>query len=215
MPVPAEPFSDPDTDGDGTVSDAEFLAFYFDGIASFGARDNIDDIFANGPVPGGSEVRPECLDTDTTDDLICNQDGTFSFAVPISPNDSITVQDGRIENDFIDWRLRLEHDLNDDSLAYFLIATGHKSGGFNDSFRDPDIGINLAPIYDTEKVTFYELGWKNEFNWGEVPSRLNASAFYYDYTDQVFTSLLSVQQALDFNAGGSGAVDPDDVAPAH
>ena len=204
---------DPDTDGDGTVSDAEFLAFYFDGIASFGARDNIDDIFANGPVPGGAEVRPECLDTDTTDDLICNQDGTFSFAVPISPNDSITVQDGRIENDFIDWRLRLEHDLNDDSLAYFLIATGHKSGGFNDSFRDPDIGINLAPIYDTEKVTFYELGWKNEFNWGEVPSRLNASAFYYDYTDQVFTSLLSVQQALDFNAGGSGAVDPEDVAP--
>lgn len=201
----------PDIDGDGVISDAEFIDFYLDGIAQFGDRDNLGDILANGAVPGGAENRPECIDTDTTDGLICNEDGTFSFVAPISPNNSITVQDGIIENNFVDWRLRLEHDLSEDQLVYGLIATGHKSGGFNDTFRDPEAGINLAPTYDEESVTLYELGSKNEFTWGSIPTTFNASAFFYDYKDQVFTNLLSVEQALEFNSGQ--ATDPADAAP--
>jgi iron complex outermembrane receptor protein len=92
-----------------------------------------------------------------------------------------------------------------------LVATGHKSGGFNDTFKDPDIGESISPEYDTEKVTMYELGLKSEFDLGSIPTRFNASGFYYDYTDQVFTSILSVEQALDFNGGA--VVDPEDVAP--
>lgn len=202
---------DPDIDGDGTVSDQEFMDFYFDGIAQFGDRDNIDDIFANGTTPGGSENRPECIDTETTDGLICNEDGTFSFAVPISPDASITVQDGRIENEFVDWRFRVEHDLSADHLIYGLIATGHKSGGFNDTFTDPNGDIDLAPTFDEEQVTLYEFGSKNEFKWGSVPTTLNFSAFFNDYKDQVFTNLLSVEQALEFNSGAP--VDPADATP--
>ncbi len=199
---------DPDIDGSGGVSEEEFLEFYFDGIKSFGDRDNVEEIFANGPQPGGSENLPQCTDTDTTDGLICPQDGNFSFAVPISPGNSITQQDGEMDTDFVDWRIRLAHDVSDSSMAYGLVSTGHKSGGFNDTFDDPEIGASISPTYDTERVTLYEVGWKSEFDLGSVPSRFNASAFYYDYTDQVFTSLLSVEQALEFASGG--AADPED-----
>ena len=37
------------------------------------------------------------------------------------------------------------------------------------------------------------------------------SGFYYDYTDQVFTSLLSVEQALDFTVGGATLIDPTET----
>ena len=202
---------EPDQDGSGEVSEEEFLSFYFDGIKNFGANDTIDDIFANGPIPGGADNPAQCTDTDTTDGFICLEDGTHSFAVPISPNNSITVQDGSMEENFTDWRIRLGHDISDSSLGYVLVATGHKSGGFNDTFKDPEVGANISPTYDTEKVTLYEAGWKNEFEWGDIPTRFNASAFYYDYTDQVFTSILSVEQALEFNTGAP--VDPEDSSP--
>lgn len=202
---------DPDANGDGTISDSEYLDFYFDGIAQFGERDTIDDIMANGALAGGVEPRAPCVDPDSTDGLICLEDGTHSFAVPISPNDSITLQDGAMSDSFVDWRLRYGFDVSDDILAYGLIATGHKSGGFNDTFKDPDIGASISPEYGTEKVTMYEIGVKSEFELGGVPTRLNGSAFYYDYSDQVFTSILSVQQALDFNAGL--VADPADNAP--
>ena len=202
---------EPDLDGSGEVSDEEFLAFYFDGVKSFGDRDNIEEIFANGPQEGGSENPAQCTDTLSTDALICPADGNFSYAVPISPDNSITPQDGEMDTDFVDWRIRVAHDINDQSMGYALIATGHKSGGFNDTFKDPEVGENIAPMYDTEEVTLYEIGMKNEFEWGGILNQLNGSAFYYDYSDQVFTSILSVEQALEFNAGGS--VDPADVTP--
>jgi iron complex outermembrane receptor protein len=205
----------PDQDGSGDVSEEEFLAFYFDGIKSFGDRDNIDDIFANGSLPADSPTPAACTDTVTTDGLICPEDGNFAYAVPISPNDSITPQDGHMDTDFVDWRIRLAHDFNDQTMGYALVATGHKSGGFNDTFLDPEIGKDIAPTYDTELVTMYELGLKNEFSnefsWGDMLTQLNGSAFYYDYTDQVFTSILSVEQALDFNSGKPA--DPADSTP--
>ncbi len=201
----------PDQDGSGEVSEQEFLDFYFDGIKTNGDQDNLAEIFANGPLPGGSATPAQCLDTLSTDELICPEDGNFAYAVPISPDNSITVQDGDMDTDFVDWRLRVAHDINDQSMAYALVSTGHNSGGFNDTFKDPEIGANISPTYDTEKVVMYEVGMKNEFEWGGILNQLNGSAFYYDYTDQVFTSILSVEQALEFNSGG--ASNPADVAP--
>ncbi|WP_279244155.1 TonB-dependent receptor [Candidatus Litorirhabdus singularis] len=196
---------DPDLDGSGDVSGDEFLEFYNDGIKSYGARDTLDDILANGIQPGGSATPAQCTDTITTDGLICPADGNHSFVDVINPSTSITVQDGEMDADFVDWRLRLAYDVGESSMAYGLVSTGHKSGGFNDTFSDPEVGIDISPTYDTETVTLYELGWKSEFDLGSVPTRFNASAFYYDYADQVFTSLLSVEQALDFDSG----VPPD------
>ena len=196
---------DPDLDGSGGVSEEEFIEFYNDGIASFGQRDTIDDILANGPQDGDSPDLPQCTDTVSTDGLICPENGKHSFVGVVNVDSSITVQDGEMDADFVDWRLRLAHDVGESAMAYGLVSTGHKSGGFNDTFSDPEIGIDISPTYDTETVTLYELGWKSEFDLGPVPTRFNASAFYYDYSDQVFTSILSVEQALEFDSG----VPPD------
>ena len=200
-----------DADNDGNVSDEEYLAFYYDGIGQFGARDNVLDIFAKGTYGGGAaqEDKVRCVDTLNQDDFYCPPDGLFSFVAIINPNTSITPQFGMMDNDFVDWRVRVERDFSG-ALGYFMIATGHKSGGFNDTFTG-EIGLPVAPTYDEEQVVVYEAGWKNDFELGSVPTRFNASGFYYDYADQVFTSLLSVEQALDFTAGGVSLVDPTDT----
>ncbi len=202
----------PDADGDGMVSDEEYLAFYFDGIRQFGARDNVEAIFAKGTYQGGvpQDQKVACVDTRNQDDFRCPQDGLHSFVQIINPNSSITPQFGEMSNDFLDWRARVEHDLNPDTLIYAMISTGHKSGGFNDTFTE-ETGLPIAPTYDEEQVVVYEFGFKSEFDLGSVPTRFNASGFYYDYTDQVFTSILSVEQALDFSQGGVNLVDPADT----
>ena len=202
---------EPDANGDGTVSDEEYLAFYFDGIAQFGARDNIRDVLAKGTYGGGAaqEDKVACVDTLNQDDFYCPPDGLFSFVAIINPNSSITPQFGEMSNSFIDWRLRIERDFGA-ALGYAMVSTGHKSGGFNDTFTG-ETGLPVAPVYDEEQVIVFEAGWKNEFEVGEIPSRFNMSGFYYDYTDQVFTSLLSVEQALDFNAGGVTLIDPSET----
>ena len=201
----------PDTDADGTISDQEVFTFYANGIAQFGDRDNLDEILNFGPFPGFFGTvpgRPDCLDTNFGDGLTCNgfePSGQFTFGVPFQGQ--IFQQDGRIEDDFVDWRLRGEYDIADDHLVYALIANGHKSGGFNDNLGDNGV----APTYGTESVILYELGSKNEFYIGDVRTRLNASIFYNDYSDQVFTSLLSVAQAVEFSNvfGGENITLPD------
>ena len=204
----------PDTDDDGTITNQEVFDFFANGIAQFGARDNLDDILNFGPFEGDPNVvpgRPECIDTNIDDGLFCDPNtGQFLFGVPFEGQ--IFQQDGRVNESFVDWRLRAEYDINDDHLLYALVANGHKSGGFNDNLGD----LGVAPTFDTESVILYEVGTKNEFFIGNVKTRLNASVFYNDYEDQVFTSLLSVEQALEFvnSFGGENITVPDGTSTA-
>jgi len=57
-------------------------------------------------------------------------------------------------------------------MFYAGITDGFKSGGFN--FSDNQ-------TYEPETIRSYEVGFKSEFPDQQI--RLNASAFYYDYTD--------------------------------
>lgn len=199
----------PDTDGDGTISEAEIFEFHSDGIAQFGRRDNLDEILNFGPLPGDvfpREGAAECLDTVSFDTLFCegftNGDpffnNQFTFAVPFTGQ--IFQQDGEFDDDFVDWRLRTEFDVTPDNLLYALVANGHKSGGFNDNLGDNGV----APTYGTERVVLYELGSKNTFDIGGRRAYLNASLFYNDYSDQVFTGLLSVATAIETTIGVLG-----------
>jgi len=196
----------PDTDGDGAISDAEVFAFHRNGIAQFGERDNLGEILDFGPLPGDVFERPgaaECLDTVSFDGLFCEgftrgepfNNSQFTFAVPFGGQ--IFQQDGEFRDSFIDWRLRVETDITPDNLLYALIANGHKSGGFNDNLGDNGV----APTYGTENVILYEVGSKNEFQLGGRDAYLNGSLFYNDYTDQVFTGLLSVATAIETAVG--------------
>lgn len=223
----------PDTDGDGNLSDAEVLEFYFDGVAQPGARDGFDDIFGGlAIIPGDAppEGRPQCANfavsapgcpIDGAEPFFDEGlDGLISFAV--LGGNSIAIQNGRLNNDFVDWRIRLEYDISDDNLIYGLVSTGNKSGGFNDNIAATEgLGLasavssapaafstdTLAPTYGPETLTLYEVGSKNMFDVGDVGVKLNVSAFYYDYQDLQQTTLTSVAQVLDF----TGIEIPDDV----
>lgn len=217
----------PNFDGEPTeLSTNEYIAFYLGGIKQFGARDTIDEFLyalldpdkkfiyslyhdvslLDNLYPTIQDI--PCEDLNQADSIECPF-GAFLTSARVPNTVLITPQSGEIDDSFVDWRLRIEHDITEDHLTYFLIATGHKSGGFNDNFAD-DQGVNIAPTYGTEKVTLYELGSKNEFEIASVPTRLNASLFYSDYTDQVFTAILSVPQADALSGGVQAAFVPGD-----
>lgn len=198
---------DPDTNGDGEVSQQEIFDFQLDGVAQFGLRDNLDEILEFGPLEGHFDDvpgAPECLDTISFDFFFCEgfaNTTQFTYAVPFE--DQIFLQDGEIQDNFIDWRLRLEFDITPENLIYALVASGHKSGTFNDN-----LGTNgFVPTTDTENVILYEIGSKNQFWIGDVKATLNGSAFYNDYKDQAFTSLNSVETIADFELEQGSIVD--------
>lgn len=208
----------PDTNGDSAIDANESIAFLFDGIAAFGRRDGFDDIFPNGQqiqdvFPNAAD-RPPCTEFafvgSCANGIVADFDGVVDFS--LAPfNSSFALQNGRVENDFIDWRIRAEYDLSDDNLLYALISTGNKSGGFNDNIpatagfatnpaQNAPIDFDtdsLAPTYGPETLTLFELGSKNEFELENSIVTLNASAFYYDYEDIQLTTLLSTSQILD------------------
>ncbi len=148
----------PDTDGDGQVTDQETLEFFFDGVRTFGARDNVDDIFID-PVtgqirglvgvdlgnPGQIASYPDCLDTIVGDFWDCPSAtdgipwdnaaaGKLTFALPFLGQ--IAPQNGFANYNFVDWRLRFEWDVTDRNLVYGSVSTGHNGGGFNDNLPD-------------------------------------------------------------------------------
>ncbi len=209
----------PDTNGDGLVDATESIAFLFDGIAQFGARDGFDDIFPNGQqiqdvFPNAAD-RPLCTAfafVGSCDNFVPDFNGRVDFS--LAPfNSTFAPQSGRLQNDFVDWRIRAEYDVTPQNLVYGLISTGNKSGGFNDNIAGTEgLGVSnpaqnapvefntdtLAPTYGPETLTLFELGSKNEFSIGDIGARFNVSAFYYDYDDLQLTTLLQVQQIIDF-----------------
>ena len=78
-------------------------------------------------------------------------------------------------------KLGLEYRASEDLLYYATATRGFKSGGYN-SLQPSN------PPYDPEFIWAYEIGAKSQFAGDRV--RLNAAAFYYDYSDlQVSTFL--------------------------
>ena len=218
----------PDVDGNGSLTPQEVLNFYFDGVRTPGARDGLLDVYANGevvdPQPFGD--RPLCptllIGFDGTSNGSCFSQptadlfgnavfdplvGRVSFAVVVPQNAAISIQNGALDNDFTDYRLRAEYDLDEDHLVYGILATGTKSGGFNDNIDglpsptgtfNPAGGApaefsanGFAPTYDPEYLTMYEFGSKNSLEAAGIPMTLNFSGFYYDYADRQVTSLES------------------------
>ena len=173
------------------------LAFFLDGVKSFGARDTIPIAFAdaiarlranpalaNDPNFGFANGAG-CINSATNPGYVCRADGNFTYNFVAH---TINNQASKIRTDFIDWRARLEYDLSDDNLVYGVVSSGHKAASFNDNLGS----LGPAPFFRPEKVTLFELGTKNEFTVGGRKAVLNLSAFYNDYKDQQLTALLGV-----------------------
>ncbi|HEX2814232.1 MAG TPA: TonB-dependent receptor [Sphingopyxis sp.] len=164
--------------------------FLIEGIKTPGRRDTLIDqigAIANGTNPNGT-----CTDRPDIDNgfVNCpalnpsNTNGGFSYANLTIPGQQI----GSSKFDFVDWRVGLEYDLSDDHMLYAKVSTGHKSGGFNDSFNGSPIPETFSP----EKLLVYEIGSRNSFDFFGRPAVFNLTGFYYDYTNQVFQDLTCI-----------------------
>jgi iron complex outermembrane receptor protein len=100
----------------------------------------------------------------------------------------LNEQHGKYDATFVDFRIGSDYDLTDDNLLYVNFATGHQSGGFNDTAKVN--GVTLSPTYDPEALYATEVGSKNSFFDGKLVA--NAAAFWYHYTNQQFTSIVQL-----------------------
>ncbi len=102
----------------------------------------------------------------------------FAFAVPDTIAAAGHVTDSHSESD---WSARLQIDWKPgpDTLVYASINRGYKAFNYNAGFA------GLAPLdgarFDGETLLAFEVGSKVEF-W-DNRARLNAAAFYYDYSN--------------------------------
>jgi iron complex outermembrane receptor protein len=182
---------------DATLTDR--VNSFLDGVGSFGARDEVPQAICNDPPAAVSPAAQEPR-------IIVNPDGKLrcSEGVRSTINGdfaiSVTPQNSEVTNIFADYRAGLEYDLAKDSLVYATVSTAHKAAGYNDTVYRPDGTVPYTEYYDPEFVTAFELGSKNMLFSRKM--RLNASAFFYIYQDQVFQQIVEIAPSNpDVNVG--------------
>lgn len=106
--------------------------------------------------------------------------------------------DDDISNDNVTGKVELDWRPTDGVLIYGSVALGVKSAGFNTGVLD-ETGLFGMTVrgdvpYDEEELTSYEVGVKTDLFGGL--SRLNASAFYYDYSDFQAFAFVNLNQVI-------------------
>jgi iron complex outermembrane receptor protein len=191
----------PDANGDGVPNTvADLVLLYQAGIAAYGVNDTLDEFLAG-----------QCVQASQFNNSCAGFTGLgFGFG-------GATVQQGKNSDSYVDWRFRIGFDLTDDSLLYLLVATGNKAPSFNDTVDlDTGPGENLyTPPVGPEKNTMYEVGSKNTFDVGGNPLVLNASAYYLEYTDQVFSTLVGIQLLDNDPSNDIGCEDDNPSTPCN
>ncbi|WP_082553690.1 TonB-dependent receptor [Altererythrobacter sp. Root672] len=103
-----------------------------------------------------------------------------------------------------DWRVNLQYRLSDEVMTYAQVSTGFKGGGIGPRPFNP---AQVQP-FGPETLTAYEVGIKTDLFDRVV--RLNAAAFFSDYTDIQLTLLACPQ----FGGPGPCAL-PQNAGDAH
>ncbi|MEM8695463.1 MAG: TonB-dependent receptor [Pseudomonadota bacterium] len=186
------------------MSQQAIAQFLIEATGVPGARDTI--IPQIGSIADGTNPNGNCFVRDDIDNgfITCPTDpafnGGFSFVNLTVPGQ----QRGSSNFDFLDWRAGFEFDITEDSMIYAKVSTGHKSGGFNDSF-DPAL---IPELFSPEDVIVYEIGTRNTFDLFGRRATANLTGFYYDYNDQVFQDLTVINvDPVTGNANGFSLVN--------
>lgn len=130
----------------------------------------------------------------------------------INPGESFVLGDGRpgypaftpiidplkdnFTEDNVSWRVGLNYKINGGGLVYATVSQGYKAGVYS------NLGASLISQYvpaKQEKLIAYEAGFKMPLANKRV--HLNASAFYYDYSDKqvrakIFDSIWGLLERL-------------------
>jgi iron complex outermembrane receptor protein len=151
-----------------------------------GARDTLNAQI--GPIANGTNPMGNCfVRSDINNGFVTcptNQNGGFSYANLGVPEQQV----GSSKFHYTDWRLGTEYDIDRDHMVYAKFSTGHKAGGFNDSFH----GSAVPELFRPEQLHVLEVGSRNAFNLGGRRAVFNLSGFWYDYKDQVFQDLTCI-----------------------
>lgn len=168
----------------GLTSPQQRAQFLIEGIKSAGARDTL--IQQIGSIANGTNPNGTCFTRPDIDNgfVTCPANGSFSYANLTIPGQQV----GSAKFDFIDYRAGLEFDVTPDNMLYAKVSTGHKSGGFNDTFQTSPIPEAFKP----ESLTVFEAGSRNTFDAFGRRAYFNLTGFYYDYQDQVFQDLTCI-----------------------
>lgn len=170
----------------GLTTPQQFAQFLIEGIKTPGARDTL--IQQIGSIANGTNPNGTCFTRPDIDNgfVTCptGTNGGFSYANLTIPGQ----QFGSAKFNFVDYRAGIEFDLTKDNMLYGKVSTGHKSGGFNDTFESSPIPEAFRP----EHLTVFEVGSRNSFTAFGRRAYLNLTGFYYDYQDQVFQDLTCI-----------------------
>lgn len=168
----------------GLTTPQQFAQFLIEGIKTPGARDTL--IRQIGSIANGSNPNGTCFTRPDIDNgfVTCPANGSFSYANLTIPGQ----QFGSAKFNFIDYRVGLEFDITAENMLYAKVSTGHKSGGFNDTFESSPIPEAFRP----ENLTVFEAGSRNSFTLFGRRAYFNLTGFYYDYQDQVFQDLTCI-----------------------
>ncbi|MGB6230301.1 MAG: TonB-dependent receptor [Litorimonas sp.] len=100
-------------------------------------------------------------------------------AVATVPNYFLTVC-GEREFEYFTYRVAADYDLTPDNLLYASLSTGEHSGGFG-AGQTVANAPGTVTTFDSETVTAFEVGSKNQFFDGQL--QLNVAAFFNKYED--------------------------------
>ena len=111
------------------------------------------------------------------------------------------------------WKLGAEYDIAPAAMAYASLATGYKSGGFNDGCLAGSSALGIpcpaavavpdgALFYQPETLKSWEAGLKARF-WDKRAS-LNLALFNYDYTNMQLSGVAIVAGAPRFMTQNAG-----------
>lgn len=90
-----------------------------------------------------------------------------------------------------DYSATLNYFASSDHMVYGTVATGYKSGTFQDTYHLPRTGEVLFPVLKPEELINYELGIKSNLLNDNL--RLSANAYFMDYQEK--------QEAVNANLG--------------
>ena len=190
----------PNFDLSQVVTEAQKAQFLIDSTRVPGQRDTLVrqiQAIANGSNPRGTcFTRPDINNGNITcpTDNPAGTNGGFSYANLTIPTQQVGSSTAR----YGDFRLGIEHDLAPDHLVYAKVSTGHKAGGFNDSFPTSPV----PEVFKPEKVTVLEAGSRQTLMLAGRRAVFNATGFLYDYTDQTFQDLT----CINFNTAANPVV---------
>ena len=111
------------------------------------------------------------------------------------------TQQRNVAFDEITGRFVVDYEISPDNNLYFSYSRGYKSGGINPPLQPI---FNVSESFGPESIDAFEIGSKNVF--GNGAFILNATAFYYKYSDLQLSRIIartSVNDTIDANIFGA------------